>query len=758
MQTSIACGARFDYYEIEAPLGEGGMASVWRVRHLKLRGVRALKVLKIQNPELEERLRREGRAQHALAHPNVVQVLDLVETPWGPGLILEFVNGPNLSHLLARGRLSLERLDGLAAGILRGVRAAHQLGFVHRDLKPGNVLLAAVDGELVPKVADFGLVKETAERGELTQSGVGFGTPRYMAPEQFESTRDVDARADIFALGAILYEMAGGRQAFEGDGLAILKYLLDNRRPPITALAPELPPRMATAIEGALVADRGARIPDCDTLLSVWEGRLEWSGGSAPSDLPASSTRWSQELRALPGAPVASQQGTSSNPSLVTQELPSQVRGAARIKDRPMVDWNELESLLFEILTDLNAVDEWVSALEPSPPFQELHENILAKNVLDDHPYDLARPAARDLRDLLAGTIFRDSDIEQLLEEATIRVALVRMRGSATDIWRSALGEAANMRLLRRLVRRAQELRPAIEERLRRIEMISGSVEEFKARRVLEQNDARSAIVEALRIQAPDQQEEIYGVLGLQPPSPSPTPQAASTLVPCSRCSDLVHQGAICPHCSTRIRPDVASNDKPIPAPLDEGPRPSPARSRIPAMSLLAVGTGTFVSVAGLAISVVLVVLVVGLWIWSSAPPPTAAITADETPPVEHAPAPPEQRSPPPEDPARGSRRGNKDNIKNPDPVPPPPEEPQRAEGGSVILELGEEWQRVLLRSREAGQPDVPLKQGPNPVPPGKWEVLAARSAEAELSSQDELDVVAGDIKELACRMNCRAK
>ena len=252
----LRTGMVVDRYIIEGLLGKGGMAYVYRVRHRQLSSLHALKVLNLRRADIRERLVQEGRIQSTLNHPNVVTVTDLVDISGAPGLIMEYVQGPTLHELLGRGRLSLGQVDGLARGILKGVAAAHAHSLVHRDLKPANILLANVGGELVPKVADFGLAKALAEDDALehpTRSGAILGTPAYMAPEQIHGARHVDARSDVFSLGTLLYELVTGRRPFSNaDPLALLQQISDGRYQAVAELRPETPARMITAIERAL--------------------------------------------------------------------------------------------------------------------------------------------------------------------------------------------------------------------------------------------------------------------------------------------------------------------------------------------------------------------------------------------------------------------------------------------------------------------------------------------------------------------------
>jgi len=292
-------------YVVTGQLGRGAMATVYRVRHAELGTVHALKVLDSTSPDLERRLLVEGRAQAALRHPNVVAVTDVVRVDGAPGLVMELVEGPTLEQVLARGSLTVPEVDELARGLFAGVAAAHDAELVHRDLKPGNILLAVGDG-VTPRVTDFGLAKLLTDGGDTaTRSGATLGTPAYMAPEQVRSSRDVDARADVFALGAILYELLAGRRPFSGgDSFATMEAVAYGRYTPIDEAAPGAPARMREAVTAALVTDREARAPSVAALAA------QWCAGS-----PAPQCTWDLEvLRSLapsaPGAPSHAGAGT----------------------------------------------------------------------------------------------------------------------------------------------------------------------------------------------------------------------------------------------------------------------------------------------------------------------------------------------------------------------------------------------------------------------------------------------------------------
>ena len=265
-------GTIVDRYRVVSAIGHGGMASVYHVQHTKLSSDHVLKVLSLPGRGIRDRLLLEGQVQARLKHRNVVEVTDVVEVQGSPGLVMELIRGPALDAVLAHGPLALERVEELVPGILAGVQAAHDEGVVHRDLKPANILLAVKRGRVVPKVADFGLVKIVDEdaRKAKTRTGATMGTPQYMAPEQIQSARSVDARADVFALGAILYELVAGRRAFDGDShYEVFQAVVERQHTPLSTLRPDLPDRIVNAIDAAL-QDVELRPSTPEALWEIW--------------------------------------------------------------------------------------------------------------------------------------------------------------------------------------------------------------------------------------------------------------------------------------------------------------------------------------------------------------------------------------------------------------------------------------------------------------------------------------------------------
>lgn len=257
-----------DRYELRGVLGHGGMGEVFRAHDRHLRRDVAVKVLPrhlVGDREAEERLRREARTAAALGHPNVVAVHDAVETTdGGQAIVMELVDGPSMSEVLAaEGRLAPDRALAIVAGVAEGLAAAHAHGLVHRDIKPSNVLLAP-DG--TPKIADFGIARSVDQTA--TQTGLVRGSAPYLAPEQARGD-PVDGRTDVYALGALLFELVTGRPPFTGEEpLGIVHQHLHDLPPDPRTLAP-VGAAIAAAVLRALAKDPDDRFQDPRDLVAA---------------------------------------------------------------------------------------------------------------------------------------------------------------------------------------------------------------------------------------------------------------------------------------------------------------------------------------------------------------------------------------------------------------------------------------------------------------------------------------------------------
>ena len=269
---TLIAGTKLGPYEVQSALGSGGMGEVYRARDTRLNRTVAIKVLPqwpTSDPQRRQRFEREARAISALNHPNICHLYDVGSQDGTDYLVMEYLEGETLATRLAKGRLPLDRTLRYATEVADALDTAHRRGIVHRDLKPGNIFLTT-HGE--SKVLDFGLAKvdeseaaldtptATATSPEvLTTPGVAMGTVAYMSPEQ-ACGEELDARTDIFSLGAVLYEMVTGKMAFPGKTSAIMfKAILDQTPLPPTHVTQSLPPKVDHIVEKALEKDRNLR-------------------------------------------------------------------------------------------------------------------------------------------------------------------------------------------------------------------------------------------------------------------------------------------------------------------------------------------------------------------------------------------------------------------------------------------------------------------------------------------------------------------
>lgn len=248
-------------YEVLGALGRGGQSVVYKARHVALNRLVALKMIMAgaaAAPEERERFRREAEAVAHLKHPHIVEIYDLGEHADQPFFALEFVGGGTLAKKIAGVPQPPQQAAGILETLARTMHWAHRQGIVHRDLKPANVLLTA-DGTL--KIADFGLAKRLEGDSSLTQTGYIMGTPSYMAPEQAAGkTREVGPAADVYALGAILYEMLTGRPPFLGQSSwDILPQVLSSEPVPPGRLQPKVPRDLETICLKCLEKDPAKR-------------------------------------------------------------------------------------------------------------------------------------------------------------------------------------------------------------------------------------------------------------------------------------------------------------------------------------------------------------------------------------------------------------------------------------------------------------------------------------------------------------------
>jgi serine/threonine protein kinase len=253
-------------YRVDRVLGAGGMGIVVAATHVHLNTRVALKFLlpaAMGNPQVIERFAREARAAVQIQSEHVARVTDVGTLPTGsPYMVMEFLEGSDLAQVIEKGgAMPVARAVGYVLEASEAIAEAHSLGIVHRDLKPANLFLARRSGrDPIVKVLDFGISKTRDGSAGLTQTSSVMGSPFYMAPEQMMSSKDVDARADIWALGVIAYELLTGKAPFGGETMAEVVYQVTQRdAPPLRDRRPDVPEGLANVVARCLTRDPAQR-------------------------------------------------------------------------------------------------------------------------------------------------------------------------------------------------------------------------------------------------------------------------------------------------------------------------------------------------------------------------------------------------------------------------------------------------------------------------------------------------------------------
>src|ERR1022692_943366 len=314
---ALTSGTKLGPYEIQSPLGAGGMGEVYRALDTRLDRTVAIKVLASHlssSPELKQRMEREARSISSLNHPHICQLYDIGSQNGTDYLVMEFLEGETLAERLKKGALPLADLYKIAIAVAEALAIAHRQGIVHRDLKPGNIMLTAGGAKLM----DFGLAKPLGVQNTATGSGAApsftamptmsgpsplsplttagsiVGTIQYMSPEQIEG-KDADARSDIFAFGAVLYEMATGKRAFDGKSQAsVVAAILTAEPKLISAEQPMSPPALDHVVKTCVAKDPDARFQSAHDL----KLQLEWildAGSQAGVPVPLIASRKRRE-------------------------------------------------------------------------------------------------------------------------------------------------------------------------------------------------------------------------------------------------------------------------------------------------------------------------------------------------------------------------------------------------------------------------------------------------------------------------------
>jgi hypothetical protein len=373
-------GTRLGQYEVTAALGKGGMGEVYRARDAKLERDVALKILTEElavQPGLAARLEQEAKVLASLSHPNIAAIHGLEEGQGVRALILELVDGETLADRLARGPLRLQEGLRVAQQIAAALEAAHERGIVHRDLKPGNVMLRT-DG--LVKVLDFGLAK-LAESGsgapdhaatravDITRPGIVLGSPPYLAPEHIGGS-GATKRSDIWAFGAVLYELLTGRRAFPGSDVSHVLAEIVAHEPNWELLPPETPQSIRRLLRRCLAKDPTERLRDiADARLEIEDAlKTPSHEAAAPSPIPAPTMNRRVALGlgalALVGMGVAVAMGArwlslaDDGGSAASQRLPLVIMMDSphplRVYDKETLDANGTNAdVISDILSDL---------------------------------------------------------------------------------------------------------------------------------------------------------------------------------------------------------------------------------------------------------------------------------------------------------------------------------------------------------------------------------------------------------------------
>ena len=317
---ALNAGTRLGPYEIVSPLGAGGMGEVYRANDTRLERSVAIKVLTAHlslSAELRQRFEREAKTISKLSHPHICAIYDVGQADGTDYLVMEYLEGETLTQRLARGPLPAEQVLRYGIEMAEALDQAHRQGIVHRDLKPGNVMVTKGGAKLL----DFGLAKAfapvasvsgatalptVAGAADLTQGGTILGTFQYMAPEQLEG-READARTDIFALGAVLYEMATGRKAFAGKSQAsLIGSILKDEPPAISTIQPMAPPALDRVVKICLSKDPEDRWQSAHDIAAELKWISEGSQAGVAAPAAASTRRRSRERLAWGGFALAS--------------------------------------------------------------------------------------------------------------------------------------------------------------------------------------------------------------------------------------------------------------------------------------------------------------------------------------------------------------------------------------------------------------------------------------------------------------------
>ncbi len=414
-------------FEVIAAIGDGGMGSVFRARDARIGRDVAIKLLRegFDNPELRDRFAREARSAGSLSHPNIVTIYDIGTFEGRPFIAMEYVPGDTFADLIrADAPLPVARKLQMMEEVCAGLAHAHDAGIVHRDIKPANLM---VGPEGIVKILDFGIAR--LDTSAMTQPGTVIGTLNYMSPEQVHG-ESIDRRTDVFAAGAVLYELLSYRQAFPGDvHQAVLRQIADRAPVPITTYCPDLDPSIARIVERALQKAPTRRFDTADAMRK---------------ELTAARRRLSDSARAPRRSSVGAAATPPRDPQSQAQPARPRIDRATLARERA----EAIESRLAAVDRAVQSGDddaaieccEQVLRLDPGEPrvtafIDRIHEAIEARQVRTwlaearERVREGGLAAASDLADDASAVVPRDPDLA--LVRAEIAQAKARLRGDA---------------------------------------------------------------------------------------------------------------------------------------------------------------------------------------------------------------------------------------------------------------------------------------------------------------------------------------
>ena len=292
-------GKTISHFQIVKKLGQGGMGVVYLADDLKLNRKAAVKILAADysdNPDFKARFRREAQTMAALNHPNIVTIYEVDEFEQGAFIAMEYVDGESLAVLIARKQLYFKKALEITIQICHGLKIAHQAGIIHRDIKPGNIMVAR-EGQV--KILDFGLAKLLGDTG-LTQKSMIMGTCQYMSPEQSKG-ESLDHRTDIFSLGVVLYELITKKLPFQGDTWhTVLLAILQEEPQPVSHYSSEVSPGLERIVEKALQKDPDLRYQRIDEMLADLDSESGMHAAQAETEILTEKTRTTEILKPEP--------------------------------------------------------------------------------------------------------------------------------------------------------------------------------------------------------------------------------------------------------------------------------------------------------------------------------------------------------------------------------------------------------------------------------------------------------------------------